>query len=104
MHYSLGYENDVSRLKMIDLIFDKIAAASLGNKVYFKVIMAVLSHGMLAHALYVAVSVIEKIALCVYVFVFHKTPRKNSLFASVVSILAQKIKKVKKISLISQIF
>ena len=58
---------------MIYLVFDKIAASALGYEIDLKVIVAVLTHSMPAHTLDIAISVVEKFPLAIYVFVFHKS-------------------------------
>jgi hypothetical protein len=74
MHYSLGDEYYISGLKVIYLVFYKITAGALGNKIYFKMIVAMLAHSMSSHALYVTVSIIKKLTLAVNILVFHKNP------------------------------
>ena len=72
MHYSLGNQNYVTGLKVIDLIFDKITARALGYKIDLKMVVAMLAHSVSANALYIAVSVIEELALAVNILVIHK--------------------------------
>ena len=36
VHYTLGYENYVTRDQVIDLVFDEITSFALGNKIYLE--------------------------------------------------------------------
>ena len=75
MHDACRDKNDITGNEVVCLIFNKITAISLCNIIDFKVIMAVLAHGLLAETDNVGVNVEIKFATVVHVF--SHTPLKN---------------------------